>query len=232
MAEGEQLPANLGDCLSGRTTLSGRSTRYQGLTGRYRPGWLTFVGVKPAPVCRIGWPAAVTPKVVKLATISVDELAGGHLPLVVCVSRDPGVRERLARHIGDGGIVLICPDLRALRSLLTMEDPPSVDPVLPLPVGLPDDGDLVVDVWDHQVVWRGAALPLTRLESDLLIHLGTRPVRVWTYERLFGAVWGGAYLGDNSILHSAVKRLRRKLRDTGGLGVETVRGIGYRLTMV
>jgi DNA-binding winged helix-turn-helix (wHTH) protein len=50
---------------------------------------------------------------------------------------------------------------------------------------------------------------------------------VWTYETLFAAVWGGTYLGDNSILHSAVKRLRRKLREVG-LSVETVRGIGYR----
>jgi len=47
---------------------------------------------------------------------------------------------------------------------------------------------------------------------------------------LFAAVWGAAYLGDNSILHSAVKRLRRKLRDVGNdLSIDTVRGIGYRL---
>jgi two-component system response regulator MtrA len=164
--------------------------------------------------------------VVKLATISVDDLASGQLPLVVCVSRDPSVRERLARHVGDGGIVLICPDLSSLRSLLTTEE---VSPVAP--AALEPRKELVVDVRDHQVVWRGIPLPLTRLEAELLIQLGTAPVRVWSYERLFGAVWGGAYLGDNSILHSAVKRLRRKLRDTGGLGIETVRGIGYRLTL-
>jgi DNA-binding response OmpR family regulator len=53
---------------------------------------------------------------------------------------------------------------------------------------------------------------------------------VWTYERLFAAVWGGAYLGDNAILHSAVKRLRRKLRAADGrVEIETVRGVGYRL---
>jgi two-component system response regulator MtrA len=165
--------------------------------------------------------------VVKLATINVDDLVSGHLPLVVCVSRDPGVRERLARHVGDRGIVLICPDLPSLRSLLTAEPHQAV----PGPPGEPvRPTELVVDVRNHQVVWRGIPLPLTRLESELLIQLATAPVRVWTYERLFGAVWGGAYLGDNSILHSAVKRLRRKLRDVSGLGVETVRGIGYRLS--
>jgi DNA-binding response OmpR family regulator len=161
----------------------------------------------------------------ELAGISVDEIAGGSVPLVVCVSPDPGVRERVARQLDGRGIVLMCPDLSALRALLA-SGPPMAVPAPDRPTGL------VIDVDDHQVVWRGASLPLTRLECELIAHLGSDPVRVWTYEKLFAAVWGGAYLGDNSILHSAVKRLRRKLRDAGGeLSIETVRGIGYRLVM-
>ena len=69
---------------------------------------------------------------------------------------------------------------------------------------------------DHQVRWRGTPLPLTRLEVR-----ADRPS--WPASRCgcgrtsacsppSGAA---AYLGDNSILHSAVKRLRRKLRDVG-----------------
>jgi two-component system response regulator MtrA len=163
-----------------------------------------------------------------VAIISVDELAGGRLPLVVCVSPDPGVRERLARQLDGRGIVLMCPDLGALRTLLGDGDGDG-QATTGLPgVGLPRD--LVVDAREHEVIWRGKALPLTRLECELVARLGSQPTRVWTYEKLFAAVWGGAYLGDNSILHSAVKRLRRKLREVGGgLSVETVRGIGYRL---
>jgi two-component system response regulator MtrA len=163
-----------------------------------------------------------------VATISVDDLANGGMPLLVCISPDPGVRERVARQLDGGGIVLMCPDVGALRAMLTSSVP---DPVLAPSYELPPPvADLVIDVDDHQVLWRGTALPLTRLEIELLAHLSTRPVRVWAYERLFAAVWGAAYLGDNSILHSAVKRLRRKLREVGGgLSVETVRGIGYRL---
>jgi DNA-binding response OmpR family regulator len=93
-------------------------------------------------------------------------------------------------------------------------------------------GDLIVDVPGHLVTWRGRPLPLTRLERELLGRLATAPVGVWTYQRLFDAVWGKAYLGDTSILHSAVKRLRGKLRTAGDeLGLETVRGVGYRLAV-
>jgi hypothetical protein len=169
----------------------------------------------------------VQSKVVKMNTI-IDGLAAG-LPLLVCVSPDPGVRERVARQLDGGGIVLMCPDVGALRALLTAPATATVAafPRVPAPAG---SQDLVIDVDDHQVWWRGAALPLTRLEVELMAQLAGEPVRVWSYERLFATVWGAAYLGDNSILHSAVKRLRRKLREVdGGLSVETVRGIGYRL---
>jgi DNA-binding response OmpR family regulator len=152
-------------------------------------------------------------------------------PLLVCVSPDPDVRERVARQLDGGGIVLMCPDIDALRAMLNnnaMLSPSAVaEPVSPVPGYA---SPLVIDIDDHEVRWRGAALPLTRLEIELMAQLGSDPVRVWPYERLFSTVWGGAYLGDNSILHSAVKRLRRKLRDAGGgLTIETVRGVGYRL---
>lgn len=154
--------------------------------------------------------------------LKVDRIAENPLPLVVCVSPDPGVRERVARQLDGRGIVLMCPDIGALRALLAA----GIDPA----VVADRAGELAIDIRHHQVVWRGTLLPLTRLECEIVARLGSEPVRVWSYEKLFSAVWGGRYLGDNSILHSAVKRLRRKLRDVGGgLGIETVRGIGYRL---
>ena len=43
-------------------------------------------------------------------------------------------------------------------------------------------------------------------------------------------MWRAAWLGDTSILHASVKRLRRKLRDAGVTVVlESVRGVGFRL---
>ena len=122
----------------------------------------------------------------------------------------------------------MCADIGELRAMLAAPGS-SVRPVREISETV-RFGDLVVDSVQHQVTWRGRALELTRLEHRLLAQLASPPVEVWPYERLFAAVWDSAYLGDSSILHSAVKRLRHKLRALdGGPIVETVRGIGYRL---
>jgi DNA-binding response OmpR family regulator len=144
------------------------------------------------------------------------------LPLVVCVSPDPAVRERLAGQIDGRGVVVMCPDLDTLHDVLWPGEHARVETAT--------IEDLVVDERNREVIVHGQPLPLTRIECALVGHLAAAPVHVWTYERLFAAVWGGAYLGDNAILHSAVKRLRRKLRAVNGrIEIETVRGVGYRL---
>jgi two-component system response regulator MtrA len=156
----------------------------------------------------------------------------GDVPLVVCVSADVTLRERVVRRLDDCGAVVLCADLDELRAMLfpaeVAQAPAAAAPTIG--DGPVRHGELTVDAAGHLVTWRGEPLALTRLERELLARLASPPIVVWTYERLFDTVWGGAYLGDTSILHSAVKRLRRKLRAAeGGPVVETVRGVGYRL---
>jgi len=147
------------------------------------------------------------------------------LPLMVCVSADPAVRERFAIQFDGRGVVVMCPDLETLREVLWPGGHDHAAPAGPVTAG-----DLVVDERRRQALVQGRPLPLTRIECALVGHLAAGPAQVWTYERLYPAVWGGTYLGDNAILHSAVKRLRRKLRAAGGaVEIETVRGVGYRL---
>nr|WP_230415008.1 winged helix-turn-helix domain-containing protein [Micromonospora tarapacensis] len=134
------------------------------------------------------------------------------------------------------GPVVICADLAQLRAMFPA---PAVSPGAPgggsgdEPAQRPAScGDLVVDRAGHLVTWRGVPLGLTRTERELLARLVSPPITLWSYERLFASVWGGAYLGDTAILHSALKRLRRKLRTLpDGPQVQTVRGVGYRLTV-
>jgi hypothetical protein len=170
-------------------------------------------------------------------------VTGSEVPLVVCVSADVSIREVVVRRLDDFGPVVMCADLSELRAMLFPAEVaaarlpvwsrnPDAPPGPPDPVERVSLGDLSVDPAAHLVTWRDEPLSLTRLERELLARLASSPVAVWSYERLFGSVWGGAYLGDTAILHSAVKRLRRKLRAVeGGPRVQTVRGVGYRLDL-
>ncbi|MGA3488778.1 winged helix-turn-helix domain-containing protein [Micromonosporaceae bacterium DT55] len=171
------------------------------------------------------------------------------MPLLVCVSPDAALRELIGARLDDLGQLLLCADLGELHDrLFATPAPPLVatparpvsdnGPAHPLSdtgPGRPGPirfGALAVDIAGHRVTWQGRPLEVTRLERRLLARLASPPGRVWSYERLFAAVWGGAYLGDTAILHSAVKRLRRKLRAVeAGPQVQTVRGVGYRLAL-
>nr|WP_225855133.1 winged helix-turn-helix domain-containing protein [Micromonospora noduli] len=156
------------------------------------------------------------------------------------------VRERMVRRLDGLGTLVICTDLAELQAMIggpvisgparlttptTASAPAPAVPAVGV-AGRINLGDLTIDPLDHRVTWRGEPLALTRLERNLLTQLATAPVGVWTYQRLFESVWGCAFLGDTSVLHSAVKRLRRKLHAVDdALRVHTVRGIGYRLSV-
>ncbi|TCB99080.1 winged helix family transcriptional regulator [Micromonospora zingiberis] len=162
-------------------------------------------------------------------------MSGVEIPILVCVSSDATVRQRVVQRLDGVGPVVICADLAQLRAVFPEPpgEPGGPDARPPDgPVERPGNwGDLAIDRAGHLVTWRGVPLGLTRTERELLARLASSPVSLWSYERLFASVWGGAYLGDTAILHSAVKRLRRKLRALpGGPQVQTVRGVGYRLT--
>ena len=92
-------------------------------------------------------------------------------------------------------------------------------------------GPLEVDTLSREARLEGALLPLTRLEFDLLETLARHAGQVLSREQLLDQVWGYDYYGDARAVDSAVKRLRAKLRESGGNPdiVSTVRGVGYRL---
>ena len=71
----------------------------------------------------------------------------------------------------------------------------------------------------------GQALELTQREFELLRELAGSPGRVFTRELLLERLWGYSFFGDERIVDSHIKNLRRKL---GRDYIETVRGVGYR----
>lgn len=71
----------------------------------------------------------------------------------------------------------------------------------------------------------GAPVELTQREFDLLSELLRSPGRVFTREILLSRIWGYDFLGDERIVDSHIKNLRKKLNSDC---IETVRGVGYR----
>ena len=78
----------------------------------------------------------------------------------------------------------------------------------------------------------GRALDLTRVEFDLLATLLGSPGRVFTRAELIDRVWGDGFRITDRTIDSHVKALRKKISEAGAepSWIETVRGVGYRLS--
>ncbi len=85
--------------------------------------------------------------------------------------------------------------------------------------------DLALDPDTREVFLDGRMIDLTAKEFDLLHTFLSAPGRVFTREILLARLWGYDFFGDERVVDSHIKNLRRKLdRDY----IETVRGVGYR----
>ena len=92
-------------------------------------------------------------------------------------------------------------------------------------------GPLKMDLGSRSVSVNDRAVHLTSLEFKLLYLLATNSGRVLERETLFEQVWGYDDEFNSNSLEVFVYRLRSKLEKAAGLRmIETVRGVGYRLT--
>lgn len=86
--------------------------------------------------------------------------------------------------------------------------------------------DLTLDL-DAYTAMRGAQkLDLTNREFECLRELLQNQGRVMTYQMLVNRIWNYDYLGDDRVIYSHIKNLRRKL---GADYIQNVRGVGYRV---
>lgn len=86
--------------------------------------------------------------------------------------------------------------------------------------------DVVVDLDAYRVTVAGRELELTSREFELLRELLQNQGRVLTRAMLLGRLWNYDFLGDERIVDSHIKNLRKKLNREY---IETVRGVGYRV---
>lgn len=85
---------------------------------------------------------------------------------------------------------------------------------------------LLLDLDGYAAYVGGTRMELTRREFELLKVLLQNQGRVLSRQALLNRVWSYDFYGDERIVDTHVKNLRKKL---GGDYIETIRGVGYRV---
>jgi DNA-binding response OmpR family regulator len=93
-------------------------------------------------------------------------------------------------------------------------------------------GDLRIEPASRQVFARGAEVPLTQREFDVLLFMARHPHQVFSREQLMDAVWQYSFYTDTSTVTVHIRRLRAKLEADPARPrhIETVWGVGYRFS--
>ncbi len=152
-----------------------------------------------------------------------------HIPVIVLSSRDGEADRVVALEAGADDYVTkpfspreVVARVRAVLRRSQME----------LASGSPPAPLISLDAATRRARANGSNLELTRVEFDVLSCLLEQPGRVYSRVELIGRVWGDGFAITDRTIDSHVKALRKKVAEAGaepGL-IETVRGVGYRVT--
>ena len=95
-------------------------------------------------------------------------------------------------------------------------------------------GKLAILPAQRKVLKRDQEVSLTNIEFRILYALALHQGNILSKEQIYNIVWNGEYLRDDSNITSHVRRLRKKIEDDPSKPtyIETVRGIGYRMSSV
>jgi two-component system phosphate regulon response regulator PhoB len=156
-----------------------------------------------------------------------SDTATRHIPVIMLTSKAEEVDKIVGLELGADDYVtkpfspreLI---LRVNRSLRRgKEKAPTVEKM--------EIGEIVLDHARHEVLVKGEPVELTATEFKLLALLMDRRGRVQGRDRLLNDVWGYESVIDTRTVDTHVRRLREKLGDVASY-IETVRGVGYRIS--
>lgn len=92
-------------------------------------------------------------------------------------------------------------------------------------------GEIEIDVKKHEVKVEGEVVRLTLKEYELLKRLMSHPDMVMTRDSLLEDIWGYDFDGETRTVDVHVRTLRQKLGRSGEK-IETVRGVGYRMSAI
>ena len=90
-------------------------------------------------------------------------------------------------------------------------------------------GPIHIDEARHEVRFNEELIDLSRTEFRLLSELASRPGMVFTKEGLLERVWGIDFENNSTVVDTYISYLRKKLHREGFDGIQTVRGVGFKL---
>lgn len=91
-------------------------------------------------------------------------------------------------------------------------------------------GDTVVDYDSLTVSYKGEPSLLPQKEFYLLYKLISYPNKIFTRQQLMDEIWGVDTETDTRTIDVHINRLRDRFRDNADFEIETVRGLGYKVT--
>lgn len=112
-----------------------------------------------------------------------------------------------------------------VKAILRRSERPSPGNDAPLSLG-----DLQLDPARREVRIGGRELELRTQEFELLRTLISQPGRVFSREQLLQQAWGFDFYGQTRTVDVHIAHLRKKLAGSSA-SIETVTGIGYKLTV-
>lgn len=113
--------------------------------------------------------------------------------------------------------VLIRKISAVLRRSSKTEDPPQIISYR----------ELTLDLDGYKVYVSGESIDLTPREFEILRELLTHKGKILTRKNLLQMLWKYEFFGDERIIDTHIKNLRKKLNSADY--IETIRGVGYRI---
>lgn len=86
--------------------------------------------------------------------------------------------------------------------------------------------EIQLDTENYKVFVSGQEVILTAREFEILRLFMENQGRVFTREQLLDIIWNYDYMGDDKIINTHIKNIRKKL---GVECIEIIRGVGYRI---
>ena len=155
--------------------------------------------------------------------------ASGDLPIIMLTARDDDIDKILGLELGADDYMTkpfnpreLVARVRAIlrRASGDLQDSSKNQRTL---------GDLTIDPGSRVATVDGKPITLRIKEFDLLLAFVDNKNQVLTREQILSKVWGYDYYGESRTVDVHVAHLREKL-SASSLRIETVWGIGYKLT--